>query len=114
MHPDLPKLLDVQGKDRRLADLGARLEALEVERTVLDAALDRIRSEINSATRTANDFARRRDEADAFYDAVLAPELSPEERLAAGIPDGLLRISVGLEGAAAIAADIEQAVRRTV
>ena len=40
--------------------------------------------------------------------------LSPEERQAAGIPDGLLRISVGLEGAAAIAADIEQAVRRTV
>lgn len=68
MHPDLPKLLDVQGKDRRLADLGARLEALEVERTVLDAALDRIRSEINSATRTANDFARRRDETAAKLD----------------------------------------------
>jgi predicted nucleic acid-binding Zn-ribbon protein len=62
MHPDLPKLLELQAKDRRLADLGARLEALEVERTVLDAALDRIRSEIHSATRTANDFARRRDE----------------------------------------------------
>lgn len=39
--------------------------------------------------------------------------LSAEERYAAGIPDGLLRISVGLEGAAAIAADVEQAVRRT-
>lgn len=39
--------------------------------------------------------------------------LSSEERAAAGIPDGLLRISVGLEGATAIAADVEQAVRRT-
>jgi cystathionine beta-lyase/cystathionine gamma-synthase len=40
--------------------------------------------------------------------------LTTEERKQAGIPDGLLRISVGLEGADAIARDIEQAVRRTV
>jgi methionine-gamma-lyase len=40
--------------------------------------------------------------------------LTAEERKQAGIPDGLLRISVGLEGADALARDIEQAVRRTV
>jgi cystathionine beta-lyase/cystathionine gamma-synthase len=40
--------------------------------------------------------------------------LTAEERKQAGIPDGLLRISVGLEGADAIARDVEQAVRRTV
>lgn len=62
MHPDLPKLLDVQGKDRRLADIADVIRALESERALLETALDRIRSEIQSAKRTANDFARRRDE----------------------------------------------------
>ncbi|MBK6495094.1 MAG: hypothetical protein IPO52_01475 [Gemmatimonadetes bacterium] len=62
MHPDLPKLLDVQAKDRRLAELAERLEALESERALLDVAVDRIKNEIHSATRTATDFARRRDE----------------------------------------------------
>jgi len=38
--------------------------------------------------------------------------LSDDQRRRAGIPDGLLRISVGLEGADAIFADIAQAVRR--
>ena len=39
--------------------------------------------------------------------------LSAAERHAAGIPDGLLRISVGLEGAAVLLADIASALRRT-
>lgn len=38
---------------------------------------------------------------------------SAAAREAAGIPDGLLRISVGLEGAAVLFADIEGALRRT-
>lgn len=68
MHPDLPKLLDVQGKDRRLAELGATMDALEAERAVLDAAVDRVRAEIAAATRMANDYARRRDETAAKLD----------------------------------------------
>lgn len=68
MHPDLPKLLDVQGKDRRLAELGATMDALEAERAVLDTALERVRSEIAAATRMANDYARRRDETAAKLD----------------------------------------------
>lgn len=36
--------------------------------------------------------------------------LSPEQRRAAGIPDGLLRISVGIEGTAAILHDLRQAL----
>lgn len=39
--------------------------------------------------------------------------LADAERRAAGIPDGLLRIAVGLEGAAAIADDVIAAVRST-
>ena len=62
MHPDLPKLLDVQTKDRRLAEMTARVQEIEVERAALDVVLDRVRSEIASATRTADDMARRRDE----------------------------------------------------
>lgn len=62
MHPDLPKLLDVQIKDRRLAEINGRVAEIESERTALDVVLDRVRSEIASATRTADDIARRRDE----------------------------------------------------
>jgi len=62
MHPDLPKLLDVQTKDHRLAEITARVREIEVERAALDVVLDRVRSEIASATRTADDMARRRDE----------------------------------------------------
>lgn len=36
---------------------------------------------------------------------------TPEQRAAAGIPEGLIRISVGLEGASTILEDIRQAVR---
>ena len=36
--------------------------------------------------------------------------LSPEQRRQAGIPDGLLRIAVGLEGAPALLADVRQAL----
>jgi methionine-gamma-lyase len=36
--------------------------------------------------------------------------LSPEQRARAGIPDGLIRIAVGLEGAAVILADIRRAL----
>jgi len=62
MHPDLPKLLDVQIKDRRLAEIMLRVDEIETERAALDVALDRVRSEIASATRTADDISRRRDE----------------------------------------------------
>ncbi len=68
MHPDLPKLLDVQGKDRRLAELGVTMDALVTERAVLDAALERVRADIAAATRMAADYARRRDETAAKLD----------------------------------------------
>ena len=37
-------------------------------------------------------------------------ELPPEERLAAGIPEGLVRYSVGIEDPADLMADLDQAL----
>lgn len=62
MHPDLPKLLDVQGKDHRLAETAARIEALAQERAELDRAIDAARSQIATLSRTAAEVAARRDE----------------------------------------------------
>ncbi|MCA8964335.1 MAG: PLP-dependent transferase, partial [Planctomycetes bacterium] len=36
--------------------------------------------------------------------------LTPAQRAAAGIPDGLLRLSIGLEGAEALLADLRRAI----
>jgi predicted nucleic acid-binding Zn-ribbon protein len=63
MNPDLPKLLDLQVKDRRVAELVAQQKAVDAETAVLDAARDRIQAEIAQATRTADEIGRRRDEA---------------------------------------------------
>ena len=62
MHPDLPKLLDVQGKDRRLAETAGQIAALAAERAALDAALEAARNQISTLTRAAVDAAVRRDE----------------------------------------------------
>lgn len=62
MHPDLPKLLDVQGKDRRLAETGGQLDALAAERAALDAALESARQQIAALERAVTDTANRRDE----------------------------------------------------
>ncbi|HEY4101294.1 MAG TPA: hypothetical protein VGM20_10520 [Gemmatimonadales bacterium] len=64
MHPDLPKLLDVQVKDRRLAELDARAAVITAERAQLDAALQQGRDAVASAERAAADAARRRAEAE--------------------------------------------------
>ena len=37
--------------------------------------------------------------------------LTPQQRQAAGISDGLLRVAVGLEGADVLLADLRQAIR---
>jgi predicted nucleic acid-binding Zn-ribbon protein len=62
MHPDLPKLLDVQGKDHRLAESASRIDALLAERAALDAALETARNQIATLKRQAADAAARRDE----------------------------------------------------
>jgi predicted nucleic acid-binding Zn-ribbon protein len=62
MHPDLPKLLDVQGKDRRLAETGGVLAQLAAERAALDAALESARQQIASLERAVAEVATRREE----------------------------------------------------
>ncbi len=64
MHPDLPKLLEVQSKDRRLAELDARTQAIAGERASLDSLLERGRSEFVTTERAVADATRRRDEAE--------------------------------------------------
>jgi predicted nucleic acid-binding Zn-ribbon protein len=64
MHPDLPKLLEVQVRDRRLAELDERAQRIAAERASLDALLERGRAELASAERMRDDAARRRDEAE--------------------------------------------------
>lgn len=81
MHPDLPKLLDVQSKDRRVAEIAGRADAVEAERRTLDAALERVRSEIASATRIADDVARRRDDSAAKLEAQRAKHEARRQRL---------------------------------
>jgi uncharacterized protein len=68
MHPDLPKLLDVQLKDRRLAELDARAQGIHAERATLDALLERGRAEVASTERTLAEMTRRRDEAEQKLD----------------------------------------------
>lgn len=69
MHPDLPKLLDVQGKDRHLSEVSARREELAAERAALDAALETARQQIAQAERGAADAATRRDAREAKLEA---------------------------------------------
>ncbi len=64
MHPDLPKLLEVQAKDGRLAALDAQAATLSDEAAALDAVLQQGRSEVAAAQRMADDATRRRDEAE--------------------------------------------------
>ena len=59
MHPDLPKLLDVQVKDRRLAELDVRAKSIAAEHATLDGLLERARAEAASLERTLADVSRR-------------------------------------------------------
>jgi len=62
MHPELAKLLDLQGKDIVLAEIDDRLATLVEEEQALDAVVDRARDAAKAARKQAADAARRRDE----------------------------------------------------
>lgn len=81
MHPDLPKLLDVQVKDRRLAELDVRAQAIQAERATLDGLLERGRAEVVAAERSVNDTARRRDEAEQKLETQRAQHEKRRQRL---------------------------------
>lgn len=81
MHPDLPKLLDVQGKDHRLAESTSRIDALAAERAALDAALEAARNQIAALKRAAADAATRRDERETKLESQRNLQEKRRERL---------------------------------
>lgn len=81
MHPDLPKLLDVQDKDHRLAEAEGRVRALEEARAALDAALEAARQQITSLGRGADEAAVRRDEREQKLEAQRALQERRRQRL---------------------------------
>jgi len=62
MHPDLSKLLDLQAKDSAIAEVDARIAGVDADLAELDQELARARGIRDTAQRTADDGARRRDE----------------------------------------------------
>lgn len=62
MHPDLTRLLDLQGKDIELLQVNGRLQLLDSELAELDVKLDKAREAIVAAQRAIDLEARRRDE----------------------------------------------------
>ena len=81
MHPDLPKLLDVQARDRLIAGLVDHMRQIDTESAAFDAALDRVRADIASVTRMADDAARRRDELERKIEAGRQHQERRRERL---------------------------------
>jgi predicted nucleic acid-binding Zn-ribbon protein len=81
MHPDLPKLLQVQAKDRRLAELDVRTQAIAAEHATLDALLERGRADAAAAERALNDVTRRRDEAEQKLETQRAQHEKRRQRL---------------------------------
>jgi predicted nucleic acid-binding Zn-ribbon protein len=69
MHPDLIKLLDLQGKDIELLQVDRRLQQLDAEVAELDIHLNKEREHLVAAQRSIDLEARRRDELEGKIDA---------------------------------------------
>lgn len=81
MHPDLPKLLDLQSRDQRIAELAGGLAALAEERGALDAALETARTQLAAAERHAADARKRRDEREKKLEGYRSQQEKRKERL---------------------------------
>ncbi len=81
MHPDLPRLLDLQAKDQHLAGLLAQRKAVMVERAGLETALERHRNEIAAAKRSAEELKQRRDALSGKLDKQRSQQEKRKERL---------------------------------
>jgi predicted nucleic acid-binding Zn-ribbon protein len=81
MHPDLLKLLDLQSRDQRIAELAGGLAALAAERAALDSALDAARSQLAAAERQAADARKRRDERETKLEGYRTQQEKRKERL---------------------------------
>jgi hypothetical protein len=81
MHPDLPNLIDLQAKDRTLAEASLALADLEAEAAGLDAAVAAARAQVTQATRLAADALARRTEREAKVEAQRANQEKRRTRL---------------------------------
>jgi cystathionine beta-lyase/cystathionine gamma-synthase len=95
----------------------------EIARTLLDGFGGMMALELSGGARAAERFVRklklfRHAPSLGGVDSLVSEprfsshaHIGPEERAKAGVPDGFLRLSIGIEGAADLIADIEQALR---
>lgn len=81
MHPDLPRLIDLQAKDRALDERTAALADLAAEAAALDAALAGARQQVAQASRLAAEALQRRTAHEAKVEAHRAQHEKRRERL---------------------------------
>ncbi len=83
MHPDLPKLLDLQAKDAAIVGVGAKLAALDVELAALDEHRRRTADLAAAAQRAAADGLKRRGELEAKIESYQILQERRRQRLEA-------------------------------
>lgn len=81
MHPELPKLIDLQAKDSHLATLANELADLAAEAAALDAVAAGARQQVAQASRLAADALARRIEREAKVEAQRAHQEKRRARL---------------------------------
>ncbi len=81
MHPELPKLIDLQAKDSHLTELAVQLADLAAGAAALDAAAAGARTQVTQAKRLAADALARRTEREAKVEAYRAQQEKRRERL---------------------------------
>jgi uncharacterized protein len=74
MHPDLPKLLELQAKDLVLLESDLRLKALAEEIAALDAGLEKGREEAAAARRRLEEGVKKREELEKVIEAQRAQQ----------------------------------------
>lgn len=81
MHPDLPKLLDLQAKDSAIAALDADLAALDAELRALDQSCQRAADAVASAQRAIDESVRRRAELESRIESYRTLQERRKQRL---------------------------------
>jgi predicted nucleic acid-binding Zn-ribbon protein len=83
MHPELPKLLDLQAKDAAIADVDAQLASLDAEVATLDREHQRAADALAAARRAAAEGTRRREELEAKIESYRTLQERRRQRLEA-------------------------------
>ena len=103
--PACPATRSTSGRKRLFQGFGGMLSfELKADASAADAFLRRLRLVVNTVSLGGVETLATRPAATSHA------SLSPEERERAGIPDGLVRLSVGIESPQDLIADLEQAL----